>query len=99
MRAVLVRMTVAELPTTPNDDAVFELHRALVARGDVRVVRCEDQCKRELGLKRIEQIEHPLRRVRIEMARRLVRQQQIRPLSKRARDRHPLRLSARKLAR
>src|SRR2546426_187612 len=47
----------------------------------------------------MDQVEHPPARIRVEMTRRLVAEQQGRPLRERARDRDPLPLTARELGR
>ena len=74
--------------------AVVQLDRATEARGDVGVVRRDDEREAELGLQRLDQVEHALARVGVEMAGRLVAEQQLGPLGERARDRDALRLAA-----
>ena len=50
-------------------------------------------------LQRVDQVEHPRAGVGVELAGRLVAEQQRRPLRERPRDRHPLGLAAGQLAR
>ena len=63
-----------------------ELDLAVEPGGDVVVVRRDDEREAELGLQRLDQVEHALAGVRVEVARRLVAQQQLR-LAARARAR------------
>ena len=65
---------------------------------DVGVVGRGDQREAELGLQRVDQVEHARAGVGVEVAGRLVAQQQRRALGERAGDRHALRLAARQLA-
>src|SRR5437016_3264991 len=51
---------------------VGELHGAVVAAGDVRVVGRHDEREADLLLQRVDQVKHPLARVRVELAGRLV---------------------------
>src|SRR5581483_3930968 len=82
-----------------NDGPVRELELAPVASGDVGVVGRDDEREAELGLERVDQVEHALARVGVEVARRLVAQQELGLLDERARDRDSLRLAAGQLRR
>ena len=82
-----------------DDGSVLQLDRALEPRGDVGVVGRDDEREAELALQRLDQVEHALARVRVEVPGRLVAEQQLRLLRERARDRDALRLAARELGR
>ena len=69
------------------------------AGGDVGIVGRDDEREPELALQRVDQVEHALAGVGVEMAGRLVAEQQLGPLRERAGDRDPLRLAAGELAR
>ena len=64
-----------------------------------RVVGRDDEREAELVLQRVDQIEHALGRVGVEVGRRLVAEQEVGPLCEGASDRDPLRLAPGELAR
>ena len=78
--------------------AVPQLDRAVELRGDIDVVGGDDEREAKLALQRLQQLEHALAGIRVEVARGLVTEQQFWLLREGARDRHPLRLTSRELA-
>ena len=77
----------------------MQLDRAAKPGGEVGVVGRDDKRKRKLGLQCLQQLEHALAGIRVEVTSWLVAEQQLWPLRKRTRDRHPLRLTTRQLGR
>jgi len=52
-----------------------ELDRACEPRGDVGIVGCDHEREPELALERLDQVEHPLAGIGVEMPGRLVAEQ------------------------
>ena len=84
LRCAAARAQVRRAPGAPNrsnrclcreNTAVVELDRALHARSDVGVVRRDDKREPKFTLYGLQQVEHALTGVRIEVTRRLVAEQ------------------------
>src|SRR3954468_9383734 len=84
--------------TLRQHSPVFETNHAARARGDVRLVRDDDD-RDAAPVDGLEQIHELVRSVGIERARRLVREHELRLADERARDGDALPLAARKLGR
>ena len=91
-----VLAAVALIAPVLHDFAVLEPHDSLTVRGHIRLVRHDDD-RLSVAVQLIEQRENLDARLRIEIARRLVGQQDRRIRDQRTRDRHALPLPARKL--
>ena len=79
--------------------AVVQLDLAVEARRDVGVVGRDHEREAELLPERLDQVEHALAGVRVEVPGRLVAEQQLRALGERAGERDALGLTARELGR
>ena len=79
--------------------AADKLENPTTAPGDLRVVRDDDRGRPELGLQLREEGHHPVSRLVIEVAGRLVRKDQPRPQGESATDRHALALASGELTR
>ena len=86
-------------PPLRHEHALVEMQRALGARRRVRIVRHHDDGLALVAIERLQQIEDLVARLAIEVARRLVAEQQRRVGDDRARDADALLLAARELAR
>src|SRR3954454_20419858 len=93
------RVRRLSFPLLTHYSAVLELELTVEPGGDVGVVRGDDEREPELALERLDQVEHPLGGVRVEVTGRLVAEQDLRLLSERAGDRDALGLAARQLRR
>ena len=82
-----------------DDAAVRQLDRPLVARDHVGIVGGHDERERQLGVERVDQVQHTVAGVRVEMAGRLVAEEHPRPLRKGSGNCDPLRLAAGQLRR
>src|SRR5215213_5677268 len=81
------------------DAAVLEDDDAVGVGRDVRLVRDEDERDASLAVEALEDVHHLDRGARVERARRLVGEDELRVVDERARNRHALLLAARELVR
>src|SRR5207253_3923258 len=89
----------SRLHRLPGDPPVVQLDLTFQPGRDARIVRGDHDPEPELSLELLKQIEHARARVRVEVAGRLVAEQQLRCLRQGPGDRDALRLAAGELAR
>ena len=93
-----LRTTARHCQPSRGDDAVADRHRAVRAGGEIAVVG-DVEDRRALGVEPLQQVEHLGRGAGVEVAGRLVADQQRRVVGQRAGDRDPLLLAAGQLRR
>ena len=81
-------------PSAVGDPAVLDVNAPVGPRGQRLVMGHQHQRHAGLGAQREQQLDHRRRVGAVEVAGRLVRQQQLRPVGKAAGDRHALALAA-----